>query len=151
MISPPLVLVTPCVERKGFEMGDVSSSLAETYQQAIMAAGGLPLTLPCTTAPKLIAECVRRADGIMLTGGDDIHPDLHSPGLPKELLAKATPECRERCCATRSSVFPRRYGSSICAARSIPGRSASVPSSRRLQAAGDERPFVHPVQKKIPP
>ena len=96
MISPPLVLVTPCVERKGFEMGDVSSSLAETYQLAIMAAGGLPLTLPCTTARKLIAECVRRTDGILLTGGDDIHPDLHSPGLPKELLAKATPECRAR-------------------------------------------------------
>ena len=96
MISPPLVLVTPCVERKGFEMGDVSSSLAETYQRAIMVVGGLPLTLPCTTARMLIAECVRRADGILLTGGDDIHPDLHSPGLPKRLLAKATPECRER-------------------------------------------------------
>ena len=96
MISPPLILVTPCVERKGFEMGDVSSSLSECYQRAVMAAGGLPLTMPCTTSRELIAECVRRADGVMLTGGEDIHPDLHSPSLPVEVLNRATPECRER-------------------------------------------------------
>ena len=96
MIPPPLILVTPCVQRKGFEMGDVSSSLSDAYQLAILAAGGLPLTLPCTTKRRLLAECVRRSDGMLLTGGDDIHPELHSPGLPKRLLAKATPECRER-------------------------------------------------------
>ena len=96
MISPPLILVTPCVERKGVEMGDVASSLSECYQRAVMAAGGLPLTMPCTVSRELIAECVRRTDGVMLTGGDDIHPDLHSPSLPAHLRDRAIPECRER-------------------------------------------------------
>lgn len=96
MISPPLILVTPCVERKGVEMGDVASSLSECYQRAVMAAGGLPLTMPCTVSRELIAECVRRADGVMLTGGDDIHPDLYSPSLPAHLRNRAIPECRAR-------------------------------------------------------
>lgn len=77
-------------------MYDVASSLSECYQRAVMAAGGLPLTMPCTTSRELIAECVRRADGVMLTGGDDIHPDLHSPDLPAEVAKRATPESRER-------------------------------------------------------
>src|SRR5260370_24497507 len=47
-----------------------------------MVRGGLPLTLPATNSRELLAECVRRSDGIVLTGGDDVDPRLYANGLP---------------------------------------------------------------------
>jgi putative glutamine amidotransferase len=41
-----------------------------------------------TPTPEVIAESVRRADGVMLTGGDDIQHDLYAPGLSPSLKAK---------------------------------------------------------------
>src|SRR5438876_12145081 len=37
--QPPVILVSPNIEKKGDEFGDVSTSLSETYQQALMRAG----------------------------------------------------------------------------------------------------------------
>jgi putative glutamine amidotransferase len=85
MIKPPLILVSPCIETKGDEFGDLSISLSETYQMAIIRAGGLPMTMPVTTSPALVAAAVRRADGVMLTGGEDINPHLYCDRLPARL------------------------------------------------------------------
>jgi putative glutamine amidotransferase len=35
----------------------------------------------------VLAECVRRVEGVLLTGGDDIHPDLYDQKLPKKIRA----------------------------------------------------------------
>jgi len=83
--SAPLVLVTPSTEEKGAEFYDYSLSLSQTYLDAITLAGGLPLVLPCSPSPKLIAEFVRRVDGIMITGGDDLQPELYLDPVPAEL------------------------------------------------------------------
>ena len=42
----------------------------------------------------MLAEIVRRADGVLLTGGDDIHPDLYDPHLPRAVrqTVGATPD-----------------------------------------------------------
>jgi putative glutamine amidotransferase len=48
-------------------------------------AGGLPLTMPATVSRECIAECVRRADGVLLTGGDDVDPRLYGDGLPPKV------------------------------------------------------------------
>ena len=85
MASPPIILVSASTEKKGVEFGDVSTSLSENYPRAVMAGGGLPLILPCTTERVLIAECVRRSDGVLLTGGDDVNPDLYWPAVPPQL------------------------------------------------------------------
>ena len=52
---------------------------------AITLAGGLPLVVPCIPSKKLVAEFVRRADGVMITGGDDIAPELYTGELSEEL------------------------------------------------------------------
>jgi len=72
--------------------------LSERYPRAIADAGGVPLTLPVGTSRELIAECVRRADGILLTGGDDIEPKLYANGLPAKLrrTVSTTPDGGER-------------------------------------------------------
>lgn len=63
---------------RGAEFGDVSISLSQCYTQAIEAAGGIPWVMPIPLANNGIRECVRRCDGVMLTGGDDIQPQLYS-------------------------------------------------------------------------
>jgi putative glutamine amidotransferase len=85
MQSAPLILVSPSTEEKGAEFYDYSLSLSETYLDAITMAGGLPVVLPCAPSPKLVAEYVRRSDGVMVTGGDDIQPELYYPDIPEKL------------------------------------------------------------------
>lgn len=82
MSRPPLVLVTPDVESHGREHGDFSLSLSNRYLEAVSAAGGVPVVLPATTSREVLAECVRRSDGVLLTGGDDVEPRLYAARLP---------------------------------------------------------------------
>jgi putative glutamine amidotransferase len=90
MIRPPLILISPNVEKKGDEFGDLSVSLSETYQRAVMGAGGLPLALPALGSRELIAESVRRCDGVLLTGGEDVDPRLYGNGAPRRLRGTVT-------------------------------------------------------------
>ena len=82
MNRPPLILVSPDVEPRGREHADVSISLSGAYQRALLAAGGLPLALPATIDRHWLAESVRRSDGLLLTGGDDVEPRLYARSLP---------------------------------------------------------------------
>ena len=88
MTKPPLILISPDVEKKGDEFGDLSTSLSETYQQALMGTGAIPMALPATVSRELIAECVSRCDGVLLTGGDDVDPRLYTSGLPARVRRK---------------------------------------------------------------
>ena len=85
----PTILVAPSTEREGAEFADWSVSLSNRYTDAVIAAGGLPVILPATARREVIAEAVRRCDGVLLTGGDDIDPKLYARKLP-EALAKTT-------------------------------------------------------------
>jgi putative glutamine amidotransferase len=94
MVKPPLILISPGIEPQGFEFGDLSVSLSLRYESAILAAGGVPVIAPITTERRLLAEAVRRTDGVLLTGGDDISPALYDKNLPPEILqtVKPTPD-----------------------------------------------------------
>jgi len=98
MSNAPLILISPNVEKKGDEFGDLSTSLSETYQRALMSVGGVPLALPATTSRDVIAECVDRCDGVLLTGGEDVDPRLYGNGLPAKLgkTVNVTPDGGER-------------------------------------------------------
>jgi putative glutamine amidotransferase len=85
MARPPLILISPGIEKRGFEFGDLSVSLSVRYENAVLAAGGLPLLAPVTPSRALLAEAVRRTDGLLLTGGDDIDPGLYDNNLPPEV------------------------------------------------------------------
>jgi putative glutamine amidotransferase len=91
MKSRPLVLITPCSERKGAEFSDPSLSLSERYPRAIIAAGGMPWVLPCWPTEQIAAEVVRRCDGVMLTGGEDVEPKLYANDLPPRLERTVSP------------------------------------------------------------
>ena len=82
MAQLPLILVTPSSEKKGVEFHDTSSSLSFRYEQSILEAGGIPVVAPMTTDRAVLAEALRRVDGVLLTGGDDINPSLYVDKLP---------------------------------------------------------------------
>lgn len=92
----PLILISPNTEVKGDEFGDTSISLSETYQRAVMMAGGLPLALPGVASREVVAECVRRCDGVLFTGGDDVNPKLYAKRLPPKLMKTVSIEPGER-------------------------------------------------------
>src|ERR1019366_4365665 len=86
MGRPPLILVSPSIEKRGVEFHDLSASLSVRYNNAILQAGGIPVTAPTTTHRATLAEAVRRTDGVLLTGGDDINPALYKKKLPQKTL-----------------------------------------------------------------
>ena len=98
MSKLPLVLVSPDIEAKGKEFGDRSISLSGNYQQALMAAGALPLALAATHSRQQVAQAVGCCDGVLLTGGDDVDPRLYGNGLPARVRATVavTPDGGER-------------------------------------------------------
>ena len=85
MAKKPLILVSPSIEKRGVEFHDLSASLSVKYDLAVLQAGGIPLTMPATTDRAVITECVRRVEGVLLTGGDDINPDLYDKKLPAKI------------------------------------------------------------------
>jgi len=87
----PVILVTPSTARKGAEFSDASISLSNKYTDAVIAAGGLPQIFPATTTRWVISEAVKRCDGIMLTGGEDIDPKLYAMDLPADLAKRIGP------------------------------------------------------------
>ncbi|HEY3762605.1 MAG TPA: gamma-glutamyl-gamma-aminobutyrate hydrolase family protein [Verrucomicrobiae bacterium] len=91
MAKPPLIFVTSSIEKRGVEFHDMSSSLSVKYDMSISRVGGIAATVPATTDRELLAEIVKRSDGIMLTGGDDITPELYETKLP--LAVRKTVSC----------------------------------------------------------
>src|ERR1035437_10569303 len=90
MTRPPLILISPTIEKKGDEFGDLSISLSEAYQKALMGVGALPLALSALASRELIAESVRRCDGVLLTAGEDVDPSLYGNGLSPRLRGTVT-------------------------------------------------------------
>jgi putative glutamine amidotransferase len=89
-----MILVTAGVATRGEEFSDLSMSLSDRYQNALVEAGVLPLVLASTVDPGVIAESVQRSDGVMLTGGEDVEPALYANGMGRSLrdLVKPTPD-----------------------------------------------------------
>ena len=82
--------MTPSTETKGVEFLDTSSSLSFRYEQAVLQGGGIPVVAPLTADRAILAEAVRRVDGVLLTGGDDINPALYEKNLPDALQKTVT-------------------------------------------------------------
>lgn len=57
------------------------SRTAWAYVQKVVEAGGAPVTVPA--APEVVEDVMERVDGLLLTGGADIHP--HRYGAEPQL------------------------------------------------------------------
>jgi putative glutamine amidotransferase len=90
MSRPPLILVSPSIEKQGEEFGDLSTSLSARYETALTSAGAVPVALSATVSRDVIAESVRRTEGVLLTGGEDVEPRLYGNGLSAKLKKTVT-------------------------------------------------------------
>lgn len=50
------------------------STMENSYVRAVLAAGGIPVLLPCTSDPSAVREIVKSLDAIIFTGGEDVNP-----------------------------------------------------------------------------
>lgn len=57
--------------------GLLETRLKDSYLQAILLAGGTPLLIPNLIPQNSLADVIFRIDGLLLTGGGDIHPDRY--------------------------------------------------------------------------
>ncbi|MGH7409333.1 MAG: gamma-glutamyl-gamma-aminobutyrate hydrolase family protein, partial [Candidatus Methylomirabilales bacterium] len=58
--------------------------IRDNYTRAITAAGGLPLILPIAAEPDLVADLVGTLDGLLLTGGEDVHPSFYGEAVQEK-------------------------------------------------------------------
>lgn len=118
--SSPLVLVSSRIEARAGECRDYSISLSLRYDCALTNTAAIPWIVPATTDEALIAEAVRRADGLMLTGGEDVNPELYGPPLPAGIREKVrlTPDGGGRdlreCLLVREALRQRKPILAIC-------------------------------------
>jgi putative glutamine amidotransferase len=96
MAKAPLILITTSTQRAGAEFSDPSLSLSANYTRAIAGAGGLPWTAPSIPSPALVAEMVARADGVVLTGGEDVRAKLYRERLSGRLRRTLSPPESDR-------------------------------------------------------
>ena len=87
--NPPLIGVVPLVDE-----GRDSYWMLPGYFEGILEAGGAPVMLPLTDGPEVLARLVSSCDGILVTGGQDVSPELYG-----EQGADAVTLCGELCAA----------------------------------------------------
>ena len=85
MKKTPSILISGSTDDRGAEFCDYSLSLSMNYPLALQAAGAMPWLLPCVPDRDYVAAAVQRADGVLLTGGDDVEPKLYTPSLPPKV------------------------------------------------------------------
>ena len=62
------------------------------YMDGVIRAGGLPVMLPLICDKSLIDEIARVVDGVLFTGGQDVHPAFYD----EQVSAGCGPICKER-------------------------------------------------------
>ena len=83
----PLILIAPAETEY---LGERAIRLCVNYADAIIYAGGIPLIAPLTSEHAIYDELLDRADGLMLTGGNDVDPACYRDALalsPDEVAA----------------------------------------------------------------
>ena len=59
--------------------------LSDSYVNAIIQAGGIPVAIPSSMDEELMKATVDRLDGVLLSGGGDVDPNLYGQRATKNL------------------------------------------------------------------
>ncbi|HJA28689.1 MAG TPA: gamma-glutamyl-gamma-aminobutyrate hydrolase family protein, partial [Candidatus Olsenella pullicola] len=85
MARRPVILVAPRwmpESMRGEERVAPLEAIADCFVDAILAAGGLPLTMAITTDEDVIDAYVDMADGVAVPGGPDVNPARWGSTIP---------------------------------------------------------------------
>lgn len=80
----PIIAITACAE------DDLSSRLNKAYSKSVLDAGGIPIIIPLDVEAD-VAQILAIADGLLLSGGHDVHP-FHFGAEPSPKLGQIYPE-----------------------------------------------------------
>ncbi|MFJ7730301.1 gamma-glutamyl-gamma-aminobutyrate hydrolase family protein [Lysinibacillus sp. NPDC097231] len=80
----------PVIGITAFVEDDLSSGLNAAYSKSIIEAGGIPLIIPLGVEAD-VAQILSLTDGLLLSGGHDVHPFLFG-AEPTPKLGKVHPE-----------------------------------------------------------
>lgn len=83
----PLIGIVPLVDEE-----KESLWMLPGYMEGVAEAGGIPLMLPLTEDGEDISRLLDSIDGILLTGGHDVHPSVYR----EEPVPECGAVCRER-------------------------------------------------------
>jgi putative glutamine amidotransferase len=72
-MTAPLIGVTTHRKQHGKAIGLVWP-LSTSYCEAVLVSGGAPVLLPCSLPEESLQRLFERLDGLILTGGGDVHP-----------------------------------------------------------------------------
>jgi putative glutamine amidotransferase len=72
--------------------GNERTGVNAAYVRSVLAAGGVPVILSPVLGPSFAARAMDGVDGLLLSGGEDIHPALYGA----ELSPRCYPPSRER-------------------------------------------------------
>jgi putative glutamine amidotransferase len=75
-VKAPLIGVT--ATHITSKSGVIYTSVPEAYFQAIIGAGGIPIMVPYELDPNLLAQFISNLDGLLFSGGGDIHPSFYN-------------------------------------------------------------------------
>lgn len=73
-MSPPVIGITGYTDRSARPPNVSIFALAQTYVQAVTSVGGAPVILPPYLEQSLLRAAFDGIDGLILSGGGDIHP-----------------------------------------------------------------------------
>ena len=90
------ILIAPQTQPAAADSGGLRSILSQSYAAAIRATGGTPLIPSCLPDANYVQEVVSLVDGVLLTGGDDVAPELYAPSLSSALRATVQIDGPER-------------------------------------------------------
>ena len=81
---------------------ELNQQVHHDYLEAVMRAGALPLVFPMTSDEKILTAALNLVDGLLVTGGVDIHPKYFG----EEILPCCGTICKER---DEMEAFVLRY------------------------------------------
>jgi len=92
-VAKPLIGITTnqFLTEGGIMAGTKRQFVSDAYIQAVFSAGGVPVLLPIIVEQAVIVEQLAVVDGLLLSGGGDIQPQLFGEEPVRE-LGKVLPE-----------------------------------------------------------
>jgi len=84
------------------------------YAECVERAGGLPLYFPSLPAPTFMDEAVAMIDGLVLTGGADIHPSYYGEEINSPIMLSPNQRTDFDICLFRASLKADKPILAIC-------------------------------------
>jgi putative glutamine amidotransferase len=75
-MAAPLIGIT--TDRMVRNSGLLQQGITQAYIEAVFQAGGCPVLIPLGGPDALYAEMAQRLDGVLFTGGGDVHPAAYA-------------------------------------------------------------------------